>query len=499
MKVDSDVWKKIFKLRDNFVLETQNRKLYSYQKRLSNKIIKSVLLNEGQTFAAEYTRQSGKTTIVTDTVVFLLLFFFQLCKKFNLDNMGFFNIGFFAPQQQQARTAFDMVRDYLRKCKDMGFDYSFSEFNADTINIKSKNYGDRMVYCFTAAVTSHPESKTLNLIIYDESQDLNDKQVDKSIAPMGAQTNATEVFIGVAGYQRCKFWRHIEELTEYNKIIIPVDMALKERRERYEKDGNIIHLNYQKHIDKRKREIREDSDEYRTQYLLQWILERGQFITYEALMKLEKDYVIKEEYSRIETLYGGIDWGKMHDSTWFTVIDEEGRIIAWYEFFGDDYASQIEDICHIIGKRFLGLKTIHCDATATQDMAVDMLTAKLRDYRLQARVVGVKFSATSKDEMYKNLLRLMLPTIKNGQLIEEAKVMFPIIEEDCKDEIKKQMRMSKEKFISQFLELQKEIKTGGRWDVHHPEGPMYHDDAPDSLSLACMAFRQITQYRPMIA
>ncbi len=488
MQLNEKCWVKIFKLRDNFIYETRQRKLYNYQKRLSNKIIKSVLLNKGETIAAEFTRQSGKTTLITDTVVFLILSFFQISKMFDLPHMGFFNVGFFAPQQQQARTAFDMVRDYLKNCSKMGFDYTFTEFNADTINIRSNIYPPRMVYCFTAAPTSNPESKTLNLIIYDEAQDLVDKQIDKAISPMGAQTNATEIFLGVAGYQRCKFWKFIQELPEQHKVIIPVDIALKERRERYEVDKNPLHLNYQKHIDKRKREIREDSDEYKTQYLLEWILERGQFITYETLMKLQKEYIIQEEYSRIQTLYAGIDWGKMSDSTVFTIIDEDGRIVAWHEFMGDDYASQIEEICYLIGKFYLGLKTIHCDATATQDMAVDMLVAKLRDYRLNTQVIGVKFSAGSKDTMFKNLFRLMSDTIRDGKIVEEAKVMFPI-----------ETSPEKEKFISQFLELQKEIKTGGRWDCHHPQGPHYHDDYPDSLALACMVFRQLSVYRPSIA
>lgn len=499
MELNDKNWRKIFKIRDNFILETRKRELYNYQKIISDKIIKSVLLNKGETIAGEFTRQSGKTTIVTDTVVFLILFYFQLCRKFNIQHMGFFNVGFFGPQEQQARTDFDMVRDFLKICENMGFDYKFNEFNADTINIRSERYPPRMVYCFTASPTSHPESKTLNLIILDEAQDLVDKQVDKAISPMGAQTNATEVYIGVAGYQRCKFWRHIEELPAHNKVIIPVDMALEERQERYDRTGDEIHLNYKKHIEKKKREIREDSDEFKTQYLLEWILERGQFITYEALLKLEADYVIKEEYTRIEPTYGGIDWGKLHDSTVFTVVDEDSKILAWYEFFGDDYASQIEEIAAIIGRRFLGMKIIHCDATATQDMAVDMLKAKLLDYKLNVRVEGVKFSAGSKDEMYKNLSRLMHDTVMKGQVVEEAKVKFPEIKENEDNEIKTIMIIQKERFVKQFLDLQKEIKTGGKWDCHHPEGPEYHDDHTDALALACMAFRQITAYTPQIA
>ena len=160
--------------------------------------------------------------------------------------MGFFNVGFFGPQEQQAKTAFEMVRDYLSNCLDKGFDFKFKEFNANTINIQSNNYPPRQVYCFTASPTSHPESKTLNLIILDEAQDLVDKQVEKAILPMGANTNATKVYIGVAGYKRCNFWRLLEELPKENKVIIPCDEVLEERKKLYEKDKNILHLNYEK-------------------------------------------------------------------------------------------------------------------------------------------------------------------------------------------------------------------------------------------------------------
>lgn len=491
-------WQKIFKLRDNFVEEVSGRELYDYQKKISNILIKDVLLNRGNTLVAEYTRQSGKTTVVTDTVVFLLLFYYQLCKKFRFPTMGFFNVGFFAPLKQQARTDFDIVREYMEKCKNMGFDYSYREFNAETIHLRAKSYPPRTVHCFTASPTTHPESKTLNLIIYEESQDLVDKQVDKAISPMGAHTNATEVFIGVAGYQRCKFWRLIEEQKNELKVIVPVEAALEERKQRYERTKNPIHLNYQKYVDKKKREIGENSDEYKTQYLLEWILERGQFITYEALMNLEAEYEVKEEYTRIERTYGGIDWGKMHDSTVFTVLDDKGNILAWYEWQGDDYDSQIEDIAYIIGRRFLGMQSVHCDSTGTQDVPVDILRAKLRRSRLNTKVIGVNFSS-KKDEMYKNLSRLMLDTISKGQVVEKARIKFPKIDSQTSNPNIKDMTVEREKFVSQFLELQKDIKPTGRWDCKHPEGPQYHDDYTDSLGLACMAFRRINKYSPSIA
>src|SRR3990167_3020341 len=229
-----DDWNEIFCMRDIFIKELKGYELYEYQKIVSDRIIRSVLNQDGETYAVQFTRQAGKTTCVVDTVTFLFIYFFQICKVYEINNMGFFNVGFFAPQIDQSKTDFNLLRDNLKKCQGMGYDFNFNEFNCDTIHMVSNSYPKRMAYCFTASPTSHPESKTLNLIVYEESQDLDDKQIDKAIAPMGASTNATEVFIGVGGYRRCRFWELLQKLGTDNKLIIPYNMVLEEHNKLFE-------------------------------------------------------------------------------------------------------------------------------------------------------------------------------------------------------------------------------------------------------------------------
>ncbi len=836
--ITEEQFKKIFTLRDNFILTYKKRELYIYQKAISDKIIRSALLNDGKTIAGEFSRQTGKTTIIADTIVFLLVFYFSLCKKFNITHYPFFNVGFFAPQMQQTKTDWDLIKAFLNQIKD-DFSINYTEFNADTINILGK-HGPRMVYCFTASPTSNPESKTLNLIIYEEAQSLVDKQIDKAISPMGAScvckgtkvlnekgqyvnieelkvdnkilgtnssndiaindihgygrtgvkecyrlktnsgrilecsfdhpimikerknrklkwvntnelkkgvqiaiidkidifgnktffdarligmligdgcyrkrgmvrycscdyellnyvkmkydfksynsyltkkgkvfedgtikglcselrnigiygqtgknkrlpnnidsykkseicellggffdtdgcvtvednrrgriyldscsnkllwdvffqlekigihsriyhsftkskmvfgrngvwrlvisekqsilrfhnnikllvgykqaklnllyeilkkhkckrqknmievyferlvnietlgmkevynlcaepfhtylanniithnTNATEIFIGVGGYQRCKFWSHIEKLPNENKIIVPYKMALAERERMYKLTGNVLHLNYKKYVLKKMDEIGEESDEFKTQYALEWMLERGQFITYEQIMNLEKEYEVRVE--KIKRIVGGIDWGKMHDSTVFTVVDEDGYIVAWYEWQGDDYASQIKDICLLITKEYQYIDVLHCDSSGTQDQIVDVLRAELYGKGLRTRVVGLNFS-TYKSDIYKNLARLMLDRRQEGQIIEKAFIKMP----------KKQSK-EKIKFVRQFIDLQKEIKPTGKWDCHHPDGKDFHDDFCDSQALCCWGLKEtgLPRYKPSI-
>jgi len=471
----------VYLLRDSYISTIKKRQLFPSQREFSNAIIRSVLFNRGDIILAMWTRQHGKTTGTVDTVDFLFEFYFPLCTQLGLSHYPFFNVGFFAPQQQQSRTAFTMLKESLLLAQHHTFPVSFDTFNGDTIIVKHTTdveYPPRQAYCFTASPSSHPESKTLNLIIYDESQDLEDIQVEKAIEPMGASTNATQVFIGVGGYKRCKFWKLAQQLEPQYKFIIDVNKALEERELLYQQTHNLIYRNYKAHIDKKMRMegVTEESDHYKTQYLLKWILERGQFITYEHLMSLEKDYEVCEEVT--DMVYVGIDWGKIHDGTIVTYVNELARVQEWLEFLGDDYNSQIEDIALHTSKKYRKVGLIHCDSTGTQDMGVDNLRRRLREHGVSTQVIGVPFTAQSKDAMYKNLWRLMSPVVSGGQKLQEAAFAFP----------KKAPPAKKEKFIKQFLDLQKEMKNE-KWSCNHPEGPQYHDDYCDSAALACYAFK----------
>ena len=476
VNITEEHWKRIFALRDVFISERIGwDDLFPSQKEFSNRVIKSVFLNEGETYANEFTRQSGKTSGLVGTVGFLFIFYYSICKELGIQYREFLNVGFFAPQLDQSKTDFNMLRQFLKKCEGQGFDFTFEEFNGNTINMQSKNNPPCMAYCFTASPTSHPESKTLNLIILEEAQDLDDHQVRNAILPMGAAVNATKVYIGVAGYKRCEFWNLLNILPENNKVIVPYKQALKEREEQYKITKNDFLFDYKRHIEKEIRLYGTDNDQFKTQYELIWILERGQFITYENLMKLEEDYLVKEFYSRFEKEVGGIDWGKMNDSTVFTVMGMDGKIHGWYEFVGDDYASQIESIIDLLLHKHNGCFHINCDATANQDMAVDFLRKRISESGIDCRVEGIKFSAQSKDSMYKGASKLMHDVVFNGVIVQKSILRFPV-----------EFSKEKEKFLRQFLDLQKDIR-GNLWKCEAPSGPQYHDDYPDSCVLACIS------------
>ena len=301
-------------------------------------------------------------------------------------------------------------------------------------------------------------------------------------------TNASSVYIGTAWYQKSRYYQMLTTLPDTHKVIVPYQRALEERKKKYDETLDPIHLNYAKHIRKEIAKLGEDGDAFKTQYALKWILERGQFITEEVLLVLENTE--KEDpplfVGRGEVCYAGIDWGKSNDSTVMTVVNDKHQIIYWLEFNGDDYYSQILAIMEVIKAKFHGMKAIYCDSTGSQDQAVDNLRGRLRENGLYINTIPVTFTQASKDMMYRNLFSLMHDKKMGAIVMETAKLRYP-----------KRQCVEKEKFISQFLILQKEVKNGF-WKCHHPDGD-YHDDYPDSLALACLAYGGLTkQYSPVV-
>lgn len=456
---------KIFKLRDNFVKIYGDAKeeFYEYQRESSNAIIKSVLTNAGDSIPVEFSRQSGKTEMVVDTVLFLDIFYFSIAKKLNLPHYNFFNTVFFAPQKEQAKTDFDRMKGCLSDIGEGFKGISYEEANGNTIRMSNNTAS----FCFTLSPTSHPESKTANLIILEEAQDLIDQRVDKVALPMGANTNATVVYIGTAGYRKCSFKKMLDSTPEEFKFINNYEKVLTEKRRRYEATDNPLHLNYARHIDKRIKELGAKSDEFNTQYALKWILERGQFIVHDQMMALEGDYDIIDKSSSPCII--GIDHGKINDSTIVTVMGIDHRIFNWLELLGDDYDSQYEIIKEWIESNYPGCIAIRCDATATQDMIVDRYVNHMR-----FDVEGVVMSPKRQDQLYKALWGLMHDKKDlKGAVIEPAVLRYP--RTDCTE---------KDKFVRQFLDLQKEIKNN-RWVCDAPSGKEYHDDYCDSVAL-CM-------------
>jgi hypothetical protein len=495
----------IYALRDWFFVKyfstnTEGFKGYLIpaQKEVSNNIIHAVVSppkgKSAEEIFIEFSRQSGKTTVTVLTMCFLMVYFKDITGRR-------LRAGIFAPQKEQAKTDFDRLKESLAIVK---FDYNleFDEYNANTITLSSTNRSEKdkvIAQCvvFPITETSNPESKTLDILIFEEAHLLTGKRERKmktSVFPMGASTNAPRIFIGTAGTQICYFYNGLNDPAK-RSYEYPYELIIKQRRELYELTGDEELLKYESFVLGEKDRLGEDSDEFKAPYRLIWILGTGQFITkakLEALMDPEVSLVNSE---RSSWHFVGIDTAKHPDSTVATVLrwNEKRKVkelLFWLQIRGENYQDQF----YMLERLVLGVqrdeknqiirdnnsyikysggfkvRSIAIDSTGQGDFMPDMFERNTEFDCEENGLYRIRFSLPEKDKMYKTLkvqIDNKLTRLPKSAILESSKEY--------------------QEFLKQVIALQREYK-GGLLSVHHPDDPNAHDDYPDSWALAEYAY-----------
>lgn len=475
------VLEKLKKLRADHLRIQHDITFYPYQELVSDKILEALIQNLRLTSSAteeeikklklveipiEFSRQSGKTTAIVYTVEFIMTW---LSVYFNRQ----IHIGIFAPQIEQAKTDFDRLKVALRKVKDM---IVVDEITERTI--KEQENAKTLVLpdgssCYIAPVskTSHPESKTLDLMIFEESQDLDDKIVKESIWPIGSSTNAPRIYVGTAGTSIKYFYR----LGQSGKAIkLYFHDIVAQRRTVYEQTGDSQHLIYEQTIKQEIELAGLDSDEIQRPYFGKWLIGTGNFVTQEDLEAMIVDRKLTYQTKNHGECFAGIDTAKNPDSTVVTVLRYNAdlgkkEVLNWMELRGDNYQNQFDIIVEFL--KNYNITAVAIDSTGQGDFMPDMFEVHTEWADEKSGLYRVKFSAVSKDLMYKNLkvsIKELLTTLPNLDI------------------------KLGEKFKQQMLDLQQEYK-GQLLSVHHPDDANAHDDYPDSWALAEWAYARYNE------
>jgi len=448
---------------------------YPYQEEVATRIFDALISNLRMTQGAteesikklkqvelpiEFSRQSGKTTTIVYVIEFIMLAF---PKMFNRS----INIGIFAPQREQAKTDFDRLKSALAKDGEfyvVDDPTAREESNAKTIVLPIGDY-QSSCYVFPVTATSKPESKTLDLIVFEESQDLVDRIVKEQIWPMGKFTNAPRIYIGTAGVRICHFYRLVQQ---NDALVLDFDKIAAQRRELFERTGESIHLIYIQSVQEEIDKFGADSDEVRRPYYLVWLIGTGQFCTQEDIAKLESDRG-RTHHEKQMWCFVGIDVAKHPDSTVVTVLrhnpdTRKREIVNWLELRGENYKSQYDIIMDFISR--YKVQAIAVDSTGIGDFLPDLIADDSQWVDENSGLYRIKFSQSSKSDMYKNLkvvVRELLTTLPKLNTKEGAR------------------------FREQMLDLQQEYK-GQFLTVTHPDDDNAHDDYCDSWALAEWAF-----------
>lgn len=473
-------------LRARHLLEFHDTVFYPYQNTISDDIIKALLQNLSLTNGAteedikklkpvelpvEISRQAGKTTAIALTVDFIMVYFprlFKLSRRLE--------IGIFAPQAEQAKTDFDRIKEALLRTSlltqviddtDESRLYK-QQNNAKTIVLPN----GATVYIAPVSKTSLPESKSLALMIFEESQDLDDKIVKEQIWPMGATTNAPRIYLGTAGTRLCYF-RTLSQGKDALKLYF--EDIVKQRRKVYEQTQQVVHLIYEQYVRGEIEKHGLDADEIQRPYFGKWLIGTGQFTTAEALDALVVETRKSTYHSqKIGECFAGIDTAKHPDSTVCTIIRynpelKKKELLNWCELRGENYQDQFDVLKDFIGH--YNVIALAIDSTGQGDFMPDMFQNNTEYQDENSGLYRVKFSALSKDMIYKNLkvsIQELLTTLPNLGTKQG------------------------EKFRQQMLDLQQKY-NGQLLSVKHPDDENAHDDYPDSWALAEWAFARYNE------
>lgn len=480
----------------NFVELYSGRKLYPYQEQFSKRVIRSILVNDGEEITALFARQSGKSETISDTTGGLMILLpilasmpmFQSDKRFKQFKDGLW-VGIFAPSQRQAQITYSRIKSRLQSptavaiLEDPEFNLQFTTSNGQTCALSNGSFATAI----SASDGSSIEGESFKLIICEECQDISNFKITKSIHPMGAAYNATIVKIGTSTTFKGNFYEAIQrnkKLYEDKKIRI---------RNHFEYDYTVAskyNPNYARYVESEKRRLGEKSDEFRMSYGLEWILTRGMFVDVSTFEKNNVEPLMScVPYDKEATHCVGIDLGGKGDDTVITVVEVnwdmpvimEDRVDPdtqetisylaynsyikyWYEISNEpDYEVQYHEIMDVLSH--FKIAKVYCDATREASIA-----HRLRA-NLKCEVVPYVFSSKSKSELYKNL----------ETEITSGRAIVPGSSEVVETKFYK-------KFIYQLGELQKDYR-GSNLVVHHPDEKDAHDDYPDSWALAVLATR----------
>lgn len=465
----------VAKLVDKMLIlidEISGHPLHPYQTPFARRVVESLIIGDGETITALFSRQSGKSETVANVVAACMILFPRLAQMYP-DLLGKFReglwVGAFAPVDEQADNLYGRI--VARLTSDRALEFMSDPEIGEEVLGKGKEL--RLKHCgsLVRKTTCHPrakiEGRTYHLILVDECQEAEEKVINKSVAPMGASTNATMVFTGTPTYVKGVFYKTIQ----LNKRLATRRGARTNHFEADYKTVGKYNANYKKFVAKEILRIGVDSDEFKLSYRLIWLLDRGMFTTAEKLDTLgDKTMQVQHAWMKSPVVVG-IDPARKVDSTIVTVVwvgwdypDQFGRfehrILNWLDLTGVDWEEQYFRIVEF-------LSNYHVFAIGVDQGGVgDTVISRLRVLMPGVEVVPAPSDRGSQSKRWKYLMDLM----RDGKLGWPAHAKT------------RQLRTWR-KFRQQMEDAELRFE-GPNVIVEAPNEVGAHDDFVDSLSIA---------------
>lgn len=458
--------------------------LYNYQEEAVYSVIYSVITFSGDVKTMLFSRQSGKSeamAFIIDTLCVLLPALGRIIPDLEQFKDGF-RVGLFAPQSDQVQTTYSRAMTRIRSAN------AEMVLSDPDINVHLESYARLSLsngsYLMgqVASKQSKIESKTYDMVIVEEAQDVDDFIISKSIEPMLSSTAGTLVKVGTTGLYKNHFYYEIVHNRNLdrknhdprlrNHFEYDYKRIIKDRRVQYDKDGKRFHLNYEADIYRKKERWGEDSQAFKLAYALIWDLEEGMLITdkeYNGIINKKLGFQMP---SLTDYVIAGLDIGKSPAETVLTIgkrfyaddpFDKPYvQILAWVALGGMDYEAQHHAIMDCIVE--FNIQTLYADYTGVGKAVVDRLMYACGEY---VDITPYTFTSQSKSDMWFNFVSY----IQTRHLIVPANNKVRATTEYMKFE--EQMKNCQKYFNGPYMVCEK------------AEG--YFDDFCDSAALMCLA------------
>lgn len=312
-------------------------KLQPYQIPIQKRMIRSVLINDGETISILISRQAGKTEVVSCTTVVLCTILPALAHIFP-DQLGLYSDGFwvgmYAPVGEQAKTIFDRTK------RRASSESALAAYDDPDISTGIEKNGCRwtngsFVFMQSASPKANIESKTYHLLVLDEAQGATEAVVSKSLEPMLAWGNGTMVMLGTVSESPCYYYDVIQQ-NKANDIEKPESL-----RNHYEYDYTEVQKHnprYRVHVEKQIKKHGIESRYFQMAYGLRWMFEEGRAVS-DADLKKYSMYVNLGYTKHTDGIcVAGIDLARRRYSSVVTV----GQLLRAETVHSDDAFSRTE-------------------------------------------------------------------------------------------------------------------------------------------------------------
>lgn len=451
------------------------------QQIIAREIIYRVLLRKRHTIDLSACRQIGKTEVVCYCIWFLS-YLFPIIEN------EYIRFIITAPEKGTGSEVFDRTKKLYDHCETQyPTQFLFRQKNLDQIVLadasKLEVFGLFKGFARREEKKTTKEGRTAHVVVRDEKHLGDDEIFKDEVEPAMSTTGGVDIWVGNGGFRTCR----AKELSEYAKdgqtfvvsgavtsIRYDYDFMRGEMEQEYKRTGNPMFLRWVESQDKYIEDHGRDSDEVLKNLYLKWIVEVGNFTSWENLISHRR-----EGLGRVLTRLAdvGIDFakGENGDETVVTVTDYERNIRTW-EVFKGEYPDQVEEIVtwlpQVAQEHNVSLRFVFCDTTGVGDPVKTMLKRRLR-----IPVRGVVFTVQNKDVMAKKLQKAWSATR------ETERLTYPM------------QHKHRAEFEKQMKGLQKERRATGQLNLTHGTAKHDHDDYPQSLMLSLWNIEKIRGQR----